>query len=218
MIKVPSNRPGLLLSVLVLGGLAGCGKPGGPAASPGAPPEAPPAMPPALPMPVTFERTLEWQGFSFRVSSPNDSSLSTVTVAASGLAAPVEPLTREVDGTVVGAAVADLDSNGLPEVYVFGRSAGSGSYGSVIGLAVNADRATLAELAFPAVAENPQVSAGYMGHDAFEVVGNSLVQRFPVYLPGDSNAAPTGKTREIQYALDSAGASPALRVGGVTEH
>ena len=37
---------------------------------------------------------------------------------------------------MVGADVADLNSNGLPELFVVVQGAGSGSYGKVVGYAV----------------------------------------------------------------------------------
>ncbi len=214
MIKVPVNRCALTVSALALGALAGCSEPGRPAASA----EPSPSLPPALPLPVTFERVLESRGFSFRVSSPNDSSLSTVTIEASGLAMPTKPVAREIDGRVVGAAVGDLDANGLPEVYVFGQSAGSGSYGSVVALAVSADRASLVEITLPEVGDDPGHAAGYMGHDGFEVAGTSLLRRFPLYGVSDSNAAPSGKTRQLEYTLSWAGTTGVLRVEKVTDY
>jgi hypothetical protein len=40
-----------------------------------------------------------------------------------------------------------------------------------------------------------------MGHDQYAVVETRLVRRFPVYRPGDSNASPTGGTRQVSYKL-----------------
>jgi hypothetical protein len=40
-----------------------------------------------------------------------------------------------------------------------------------------------------------------MGHDQFAVVENALVQRFPIYRDTDTNARPTGGTRQLQYKL-----------------
>jgi hypothetical protein len=49
--------------------------------------------------------------------------------------------------------------------------------------------------------EDAVAAKGYMGHDEFRVVENSLVRRFPVYRAQDTNAQPTGGTRQIQYQL-----------------
>ncbi len=40
-----------------------------------------------------------------------------------------------------------------------------------------------------------------MGHDKFAIVANTFVQHFPIYRPGDSNAASTRGVRRISYQL-----------------
>jgi hypothetical protein len=57
-----------------------------------------------------------------------------------------------------------------------------------------------------------------MGHDEFAVVENRLVRRFPVYLAGDTNAEPSGGTRQIQYRLDAGEAGWILAVDRVVEY
>ena len=52
-----------------------------------------------------------------------------------------------------------------------------------------------------------------MGHDEFRVVESSLVRRFPVYREGDTNAKPTGGTRQISYELKAGEAGWVLRPG-----
>ena len=84
-----------------------------------------------------FESNLEVQGITFRVTCPNDSSRPALTVVPGGLEIDNSPVTRKVDGEVVDAEVADLNVDGSPEVYVYVRSAGSGSYGSLIAFAAN---------------------------------------------------------------------------------
>jgi hypothetical protein len=50
-----------------------------------------------------------------------------------------------------------------------------------------------------------------MGHDELRVVENALVRRFPVYRDGDTNAQPTGGTRQIRYKLGAGEAAWVLR-------
>lgn len=147
-----------------------------------------------------FDRTLELQGITFRVASTAAGSVNQLTIAPSGLETVNTPIVREIDGLVTAAEVSDIDANGSPEVWVFVTSAGSGSYGSVVAYSANR-RKSLSEIYLPPVTENPEASQGYMGHDEFQIVGNRLVQRFPVYKEGDSNAAPTGGTRQLEYRL-----------------
>jgi hypothetical protein len=178
-------------------------------------PSAAPA-PAAPPAPVAFDKTLTSKGITFRVTAANDSSAGTVTIVPSGLTVTNDTITQEVDGTVVGAEVADLDVNGWPELYVFTRSAGSGSYGSVIGQAVNNGK-SLSAIFLPDIAEDAKLAQGYMGHDEFAIVENSLARRFPIYAPGDVNAAPSGKMRQVSYALAAGEAGWVLRTRDATE-
>ena len=178
-------------------------------------PSAAPA-PAAPPAPVAFDKTLTSKGITFRVTAANDSSAGTVTIVPSGLTVTNDTITQEVDGTVVGAEVADLDVNGWPELYVFTRSAGSGSYGSVIGQAVNNGK-SLSAIFLPDITEDAKLAQGYMGHDEFAIVENSLARRFPIYAPGDVNAAPSGKMRQVSYALAAGETGWVLRTRDATE-
>jgi hypothetical protein len=211
------------VSTFVALGLAACSSPASSPAHP-APAPAPPAAaaqpaPPAVPAPAAagvFDRTLEIQGVTFRVTCPNASSMNQLTIVPSGLTGDNRPITQEVEGNVTGAEVADLNSDGSPEIYVYVQSAGSGSYGSLVAYSANQKR-SLGMIHLPPVAENPKVSKGYMGHDAFAVVENRLVQRFPVYRPGDTNASPTGGARQLHYKLVPGEAGWALRLDKVAE-
>lgn len=158
-----------------------------------------------------FDRSVDLQGIVFRVTSANNSSLNKLRIVPSGRLKDVQPIEREVDGTVVGAEVADLDGDGWPEIYVYVQSAGSGSYGTVVGHAVNRGQ-SLTPIFMPELADDPKASAGYMGHDSFQVVERWLVRRFPIYRQGDLNAAPSGGTRQLQYRLARGEAGWVLRL------
>ncbi len=44
---------------------------------------------------------------------------------------------QEIDGTVSGVEIADFNSDGSPEIYVYVTSAGSGSYGDLVAYSSN---------------------------------------------------------------------------------
>ena len=163
-------------------------------------PASAPSARPAAVAPGPFDKTLTLQGVTFRVVSANHGSINRVTITPAGLSIDNSPLAREIDGVVAGAEVADLDVDGSPEIYVYVSSAGSGSQGSLVAYGANR-RQSLSEIHLPPVTEHPTASRGYMRHDEFAVVENRIVRRFPLYRPGDTNAAPSGGMRQLQYRL-----------------
>jgi hypothetical protein len=168
--------------------------------------------------PVTpFDKTLTLQGISFRIKTPNDASINKLEIIPSGLESDNRPISRQIDGTITGAEVADLNVDGAPELYVYVTSAGSGSYGSLVAYSSN-KRKSLSEIYLPPVSENPKASQGYMGHDEFAVIETTFVHRFPIYRPGDSNTKPTGGIRQLQYKLVPGEAGWILKLNRMVEY
>ncbi len=159
-----------------------------------------------------FDKKLELDGITFQVTCANEGSLNDVTIVPSGLTGTnnVPVTVKEADGSVVGADVADLNKDGSPEIYVYLTSAGSGSYGSLIAYSANKKK-SLSQIYLPPLSDDKVNSKGYMGHDTFAIKGNRLVRSFPVYKDVDSNAEPTGGTRELEYELVQGEASWQLK-------
>lgn len=157
-----------------------------------------------------FSRKLHLQGVSFHVTCANEGSRNTLRIEPSGRLKESKVIEQEIDGTVAGAEVADLDRDGVPEIYVYVQSAGSGSYGSVVGYAVNKQR-TITPIDMPELSNDPKASAGYMGRDRFAIVDGWMVRSFPLYRPQDLNSAPSGGTRQLRYRLVKSEATWLLR-------
>ena len=166
---------------------------------------------------MMFNQTLELQGISFQVMSANNGSLNNLLIVPVGLEIDNSPILEEIDGRVNGAEIADLNNDGSPEIYVYITSAGSGSYGSLVAYSAN-QRKSLSSIYLPPIMENQVAKKGYMGHDEFAVVETSLVRRYPVYQQTDSNAKPTGGTRQLQYKLIPGEASWLLKVDKVVDY
>ena len=145
---------------------------------------------------VIFRSTLNYDKFSFLVEVYGNK----LSIHPIGLSVDNQTVEHQIEGTVMNAEVGDLNIDGFPEVLVYIQSAGSGSYGSVIGYSVNNGK-SMSRIYLPEIAENQAANAGYMGHDEFAIVENTFVQRFPIYKPGDINAKPTGGMRQVQYKL-----------------
>ena len=164
-----------------------------------------------------FDKKLTLQGLTFQVKCPNEGSINKLTITPGGLEGENKPIVVEVDGSVTGAEVEDLDPNGFPEIYVYVSSAGSGSYGSLVAYAANKKK-SLTEIFLPDLGEDKVNSKGYMGHDQFAVGEGSFLRRFPIYKAGDSNAKPTGKTRQLQYKLKAGEAGWLLKIDKTIEY
>ena len=161
-----------------------------------------------------FNRTLSLQGYSFQVKATGEGSQQQLTITTRGGKRAIKPITQTVNGTVIGAEVADLNSNSLPEIYVYVQSAGSGSYGELVAYSViNGEQ--LSPIYLEELSGAP--AKGYQGHDEYSVVEGCLVRRFPIYKPSDSNAKATGGLRQICYKLKNGEASWILRPTSVLQ-
>ena len=163
-----------------------------------------------------FQSKLELQGYAFDVMATNEGSINQLKITPTGLTEDSKPAESEIDGTVSGAEIADLDGNGFPEVYVYVTSAGSGSYGSLVAYAVNNGK-TMTPIFLPPITDDAKASKGYMGHDEFAVLENVLGRRFPIYKEGVTNADPSGMTRQLQYQLAPGEAGWVLQMKDITE-
>jgi len=155
---------------------------------------------------TVFQKTLSLQNISFDIKTNGEGSISQLSIQPKGLEVDNQMILLEIDGQVVNAEIEDLNSDGFPEILIYTISAGSGSYGNVIGYSVNNGK-SVSQIYFPELSENKEASTGYMGHDEFAIVETSLVRRFPIYKAGDTNSNPTGGTRQIQYKLKDGEAS-----------
>ena len=164
-----------------------------------------------------FDKIFSLQGITFHVVATDKGSLNQLTITPSGLEIVNRIMTHEIDGTVTGAEIADINSDGSPEIYVYVNSAGSGAYGSIVAYSAN-NKKSLSEIYLPPLAYDKVNSVGYMGHDEFTVIENSLARRFPIYNEGDPNCCPKGGTRQLQYKLVRGEASWRLKLVNSTTY
>lgn len=163
-----------------------------------------------------FRKNVTLQGISFSIATQKNGMETELTVTPYGLEIDNSTVTQTIDGNVVDAEIEDLNSDGFPEVVIYTRSDGSGSYGNVIGYSVNNGK-SVSQIYFPPIIENKKLSEGYMGHDEFTIVETTLSQRFPIYTKEDSNANPTGGIRQINYKLVDGEASRKFEIKNSTD-
>jgi hypothetical protein len=162
-------------------------------------------------------KTMSGKTFSV-IEEKTSASISKVTVVAKDFTASNDSFSvGEVD-PVANILQADLNKDGFEEVYIITRSTGSGSAGNIYGYSSNKDKSIssihVQEVSGKDLAKGGKFE-GYQGHDSIYVKGNLLARQFPVYQGNDSNAAPTGGTRTVYYALKPGEAAWQLAVSSV---
>jgi hypothetical protein len=144
------------------------------------------------------------------VTHPVGRSLSTIEISTMDFEHNYPEIYEDRD-PISDVFVADLDGNGFDEIYIITTSAGSGSYGNVLGFASNKDK-SLSMINFPEIQEGDRNFEGYMGHDTFKVENQKLVRIFPIYNKGDTNQNPSGGSRKLIYGLYPGEAMWQLRI------
>ncbi len=152
---------------------------------------------------TVFQKLLTLQNISFEITTKGEGSTQELTLQPFGLKTDNNKFTLQIEGAVTDAEIGDLNSDGFPEVLIYTRSAGSAK---VLGFSVNNGR-SLSQISFPNIQDNPKANEGFMGHDEFALVENTLVQRFRIYKQGDTNNQPTGNYRQVQYKMKNGEAS-----------
>jgi len=158
-----------------------------------------------------FDKTLSLHGITFHVTATNEGSINHLTIKPSGLKIDNSVIEQEIEGTVSGVEIADINVDGSPEIYIYVNSAGSGSYGSVVAYSANHNK-SLSPIYLEPLDNDQKNSAGYMGHDEFTIIENTFARRFPLYNEGDPNCCPKGGTRQLQYKLIMGEASWQLKL------
>jgi uncharacterized protein len=164
---------------------------------------------------TTFDKTLSLHGITFHVTSINKGSLNQLTITPSGLEIINSVIKHNIDGSVTGAEIADINADGSPEIYVYIHTAGSGAYGSLVAYSAN-NKKSLSQVYLPPLEYDKKNGVGYMGHDEFIITEDSLVRRFPVYNEDDPNCCPKGGIRQLHYKLIKGEASWQLKLTEVS--
>jgi hypothetical protein len=151
------------------------------------------------PDPLKEYRTKTGKTIIISETHPVGRSLSTIRISTKGFEHNYAEVFENKD-PISDVFVADLDGNGFDEIYIITTSAGSGSYGTVLGFASNRDK-SLSMINFPEIREGDENFEGYMGQDTFKIEDQKLVRVFPIYNPGDTNENPTGGRRKLVYGL-----------------
>ncbi len=164
-----------------------------------------------------YKETLSLLGITFRVKSSSMDGEQELIIIPKGLEIDNSTIKKPIKGKVTKAEVADLNADGSPEIYVYIILSGKDNRGEVVALSANKKK-SLSEIHIPELAAGDPKLKGYRGHDEFAVVENVLVRRFPIYKDADSDAKPTGGTRQLQYKLTPGEAGWILRLDKTVDY
>lgn len=114
--------------------------------------------------------------FAFDVQTED----SFLLITPDGLTEDEHPVKLQLhDRQIEDSRIADLDSDGYPELLVFLSSRHGDHNGDLIGYSVNQGK-SMSEIYYPSVADHPILKRLYHGRDSFAVKGNILYQYIPV--------------------------------------
>lgn len=167
----------------------------------------------AAPAAAAFDQTVELQGITFHVTSPNSAAGNSVTITPKGLAIDNAPVTVTALGPVLRAEAGDINTDGSPEIYVSLSPSAPDKPGSLIAFSTN-NKKSMSQITVPELTANQ--AKGYRGGDEYALVENNIARRFPIYSTG-ANPKPTGKMRQLQYKLKAGEAAWVLKVDRVVE-
>ncbi len=155
------------------------------------------------------EKSIQIGGHKVQISVPSGEGFSFGTIRIETPDVGYSSPRIERNGGVEAVWIADVNGDGAEDGVFVVRCAGSGSYVSLFVMESNG--ASFRAHNVPSI----NGVSGYMGHDEFRVVENSLVRRFPIYKDGDSNAKPSAGTRKLTYGLIAGEASWILKLNDI---
>ena len=153
-----------------------------------------------------FIQTEDMEGIRFEVKTYIEDDQRMLQIKSNGLSAVNENAAFPIDGKVLSAEVADLNSDGYPELLIFLSS--ENNCGDVIAYSVNNGK-SMSQIYFPSLDLHGNLDDGYEGCDSYKIVNNTLQREFPIY---NSNHHTTGQLRQIEYTLVDGEASRHLIV------
>lgn len=105
-----------------------------------------------------------------------------------------------IRGRVTKAQIDDLNNDGYPDLVLYIYSDSNAIFGSVYAM-ISSGNKTMIPCALPDAMMDGKINTGYKGHDEFSLLEGYLMQKFPIYKPGDDKNKPTGGTRSALYKM-----------------
>ncbi|HMH32101.1 MAG TPA: hypothetical protein VK543_03675 [Puia sp.] len=146
-----------------------------------------------------FDSTLINGKVGYRVSTNNKNIIDNeVQVKLIGFDKSSHGFDFFIRGKVVKAELEDLNNDGFTDLLIYVYSGKDGEFGNVYAFASEENK-TVSAFSLPDVMLDGKLKTGYKGHDEFSLMEGTLMQKFPLYKPGDEADKPTGGSRVVQY-------------------
>ena len=152
-----------------------------------------------------YANTLYYNQYMFFIEESNN----TISIFSPNLKYSNKPILKKIDGELIYSEIADMNSDGNPEIYIYTNSLkDKRNYAELTAFSVN-NGVSLSEIYLESLSENKKALENFEGNDEFRVVETTLVRRFPIK---------GNKTKQIQYKLISGEASWQLKVDKILEY
>ncbi len=153
---------------------------------------------------VVFQKmdtTVKFGKAGYRVECRNKSNTDNqLDVLPIGFASEAQPVRFMMRGRVAKAELDDLNGDGYPDLVLYVYSDSNGIFGTVYAFISKANKSiTGCVLTDPMM--DGKINDGYKGHDQFSLMQGYLLDKFPIYKPGDGKDNPSGGTRVVLYQL-----------------
>ena len=153
---------------------------------------------------VTKLKTKTGKIITVSETHPFGQSISNVTISTEGFEVNRTVELNDID-PIEKIELKDLDNDRFDELFLFTRSAGSGSEGHFYAYCSDKDE-QLKTCKKEKIDEKEYLKGGFMegfmGHNKFYFDQDMVVMEFPIYKENDTNSNSTGGTKKIYYKLD----------------
>ena len=146
-----------------------------------------------------IDTTLKIGKAGYKLYCNNKSDKNIVSVNPIGFESTATEMSFYVTGKISKAEVDDFNNDGFPDMVIYVYSGTGNTMGTVYAMTSSQNK-SVAPIMFPDVMDDAKLRTGYKGHDEFSLLQGSLVRKFPVYKPEDTDT-PTGGKRVILYKM-----------------
>jgi hypothetical protein len=148
-----------------------------------------------------IDTTLKIGKTGYRVDCRNSNiQQNQLSIRPVGFQSEARELSFYIRGFVVKEEIDDLNNDGFPDLLLYIYMDSTQTFGTVYAFLSDANKSIVSCL-LPDPMLDGKINQGYKGHDQFSRMEGYLLEKFPIYKPGDDKDKPTGGNRVLLYQL-----------------